>query len=537
MVPVEPMQVAVVKSVSSTNSAKDGKSGKSFAKTLTSESDKNAMDVDSKVKSDDNSQLLALMAGMVPPVVVGVVPVKQATGDVSNGDTTNATATPLVKVDPNTAQAKLVTAFPDGSQVQSSKVVLDDAMQTQLTKAVAGTPQTKVISDAPQTKVVSDVSQAQSPKVVSTMPQPQLPNVVTDVPQIQSANVPKTQVTGAAQPQLNASVDSSQSQLAALVGKMTSENVPVDNSKLAELTALQSQVQMQSNPTSIQVDGKDLAAQNATLVTGNPVLATNIVPSLIPVTANTSSNVNNSKQVDSKKIGIDPTSVGKVQIATGVGGVVNAVDVKPVLSAQATEAVVDALTSDKKNQAESVAPVQSAKDPDAFANLLNQQGLKMESQVTSDVKQVASQPVADPYDITTQIVDQARLVAGNKNTEMIIQLKPEHLGELTLKVTVENGVVSASFHSNSPEVRTVIESSLYQLKQELSSQGLKVDNVGVYAGLGQFFSNQQQTGNQQQPVVKVPNNSRTEEDLVESFDAITAAVDKTADATGVDYRA
>ena len=33
-------------------------------------------------------------------------------------------------------------------------------------------------------------------------------------------------------------------------------------------------------------------------------------------------------------------------------------------------------------------------------------------------------------------------------------------------------------------MRAIIETSMIQLKHELQAQGLKVDNVGVYAGLG-----------------------------------------------------
>ena len=84
---------------------------------------------------------------------------------------------------------------------------------------------------------------------------------------------------------------------------------------------------------------------------------------------------------------------------------------------------------------------------------------------------------------------------------MDIKLSPEHLGDLTLKVSVANGgAVTASFHSDNAQVRTMLENSLIQLKQELEAKGMKVDNVEVYAGLGDFMSNGQnnQTNSQQQ---------------------------------------
>lgn len=88
------------------------------------------------------------------------------------------------------------------------------------------------------------------------------------------------------------------------------------------------------------------------------------------------------------------------------------------------------------------------------------------------------------YEVARQIVEQARLLRMPEQTEMVIRLKPEYLGELTLKVSVAaSGAVNAAFHTDNAAVRTIIETSMIQLKQELQAQGLKVDNVGVYAGL------------------------------------------------------
>ena len=105
------------------------------------------------------------------------------------------------------------------------------------------------------------------------------------------------------------------------------------------------------------------------------------------------------------------------------------------------------------------------------------------TQQATQTAQAAQQPQTD-YDIPQQIVDQARLIQRGQDTEMVIHLKPEHLGDLTLRVSVGvDGAVNASFHSNNAEVRTIIENTLVQLKQDLNDQGIKVDNVGVYAGL------------------------------------------------------
>ena len=146
-------------------------------------------------------------------------------------------------------------------------------------------------------------------------------------------------------------------------------------------------------------------------------------------------------------------------------------------------------------------------------------------------------PFADVHQVTEQIVAQTRLIAKPQNTEMIIKLKPEHLGELTLKVAVENGVVNASFHSNNSEVRNIIEQSLPQLKLDLANNGLKVDNVSVSAELDQFLPNHDQDRNSRQQFIKLTN-KKDAEGFVEAIDGELAEgrIPGNNSQDGVDYR-
>ena len=156
--------------------------------------------------------------------------------------------------------------------------------------------------------------------------------------------------------------------------------------------------------------------------------------------------------------------------------------------------------------------------------------------------QATQQPQTD-YDIPQQIVDQARLIQRGQETEMVIHLKPEHLGDLTLRVSVgADGAVNASFHSSNAEVRTIIENTLVQLKQDLNNQGIKVDNVGVYAGLadgglpqdgGQQQAYQQQGSGQQHSARE---SAEAFEDEQELAAALAAQKDSDAATDGVDYR-
>ena len=156
----------------------------------------------------------------------------------------------------------------------------------------------------------------------------------------------------------------------------------------------------------------------------------------------------------------------------------------------------------------------------------------------------AAAPQAMPqtdYEVPKQIVDQARLIQRGQDTEMVIHLKPEHLGDLTLRVSVgTDGAVNASFHSNNAEVRTIIENTLVQLRQELNNQGLKVDNVGVYAGLADGGLPQDQ--GQQQAFQQGSQHQHTTRESAAAFEdgqelaAALAAQEGSIATDGVDYR-
>ncbi len=333
-------------------------------------------------------------------------------------------------------------------------------------------------------------------------------------------------------------MNTSQKQLAALLTKGTDVNMAAGNTDAKQFT-MQLQEVLQNKQLAEQTQISDSSSNKISATTNNALLEA--VPSFALVNSNAAGKTNTMPQADNKKT--TPTQTGSATLDSTQ--LLDSVDAKPVTTSPLLTNVVSAVENEsesgtmllggkKQLSVESLLPNQTTNTTETFAGALNQQTMKNEGQVAvSDGKQVAQQPVKDSYHVASQIVDQARLISGQKNTEMIIQLKPEHLGELTLKVTVESGVVSASFHSNNSEVRNIIEASLPQLKQELSNQGLKIENVDVYAGLGDFFSNGHHES-RQKPEVKVQN-KKIEEDFLDALDDSTSIVESTSE-SGVDYR-
>ncbi|WP_196599516.1 flagellar hook-length control protein FliK [Pectinatus frisingensis] len=162
---------------------------------------------------------------------------------------------------------------------------------------------------------------------------------------------------------------------------------------------------------------------------------------------------------------------------------------------------------------------------------------------TAAAQPKAAQQNQQAYDIAGQIVKNAQLIKANDNSQMVINLQPEHLGELSLKITVQaDGVVNASFHSDNAQVRNIIQASVVQLRQDLQEQGIKVDNINVYSGLSDLMSNGQNGSgqfaqNNKKSAYRI-NQLTDAAGQMEDFDTITSVIGQNSsqESEGIDYK-
>lgn len=82
-------------------------------------------------------------------------------------------------------------------------------------------------------------------------------------------------------------------------------------------------------------------------------------------------------------------------------------------------------------------------------------------------------------DVIAQIMEKLKVSVKPDLSEVRILLRPEQLGEVSLKIATQNGIVTAQFIAENQKVKEIIESNFNQLRDMLSEQGVDVGALEV----------------------------------------------------------
>ena len=105
---------------------------------------------------------------------------------------------------------------------------------------------------------------------------------------------------------------------------------------------------------------------------------------------------------------------------------------------------------------------------------------------------------ADRENLFPKLVQTMETIVQEERTEVRIQLKPDHLGELKIKLSMERGIMVAEFIVENQAVREVIASQLPQLQTALQDHGTQVADLSVSIGFGEARPDEQGQPNQRQ---------------------------------------
>ncbi|WEK56187.1 MAG: flagellar hook-length control protein FliK [Candidatus Cohnella colombiensis] len=150
----------------------------------------------------------------------------------------------------------------------------------------------------------------------------------------------------------------------------------------------------------------------------------------------------------------------------------NVVDSSEADASEKTATTVTAVTSSSADQS-------AGADAKPAWTLMNNDQTLAAHQVAkpSQPAQVPVQQFAEQMD--KQIVKQFLLTQGNGISEAKLLLTPEHLGQVEVRIVMQNGQMTAQFMTNNPMAKELLDNQMAQLRTSLQSQGLQVERLEV----------------------------------------------------------
>ena len=118
-------------------------------------------------------------------------------------------------------------------------------------------------------------------------------------------------------------------------------------------------------------------------------------------------------------------------------------------------------------------------------------------------QQVQSQPAATPYTtvdpqaIIEQVVKGIVTTNSGSTSEVRLRLQPDHLGDVSLKLTVTGNTITANVTAQNADVRDALLSGQQQLARSLAQAGLALGKFSVNVSGGNAGFTQQQSQQQQ----------------------------------------
>ncbi len=96
--------------------------------------------------------------------------------------------------------------------------------------------------------------------------------------------------------------------------------------------------------------------------------------------------------------------------------------------------------------------------------------------------EIIMRPQVDTSVVLQQVVEKAETLLSEDKSEVVMQLKPESLGKISLKVIHERGEIMARFVAENEQVKAILESNMQLLKDSLQKNGVHIQSLSVSVG-------------------------------------------------------
>ena len=117
-------------------------------------------------------------------------------------------------------------------------------------------------------------------------------------------------------------------------------------------------------------------------------------------------------------------------------------------------------------------------------------------------------------------------MSNNGLKELTVKVNPGNLGEITIKLVQEDGVMKANLKANSKETTDLLSQNLADIKKQLGEQNIKIADVNIelyqddttFFKRTRFWKDNFQKNKEETIIIAQSNSSKVIADTEEEFD-------------------
>jgi flagellar hook-length control protein FliK len=144
------------------------------------------------------------------------------------------------------------------------------------------------------------------------------------------------------------------------------------------------------------------------------------------------------------------------------------------------------LKKDSKSEDSNSKENSRSENPNKFDIPQNEQNIaslgkpkKIDVQLLEMKSQVDNTSQSTKHPVVTQVVQKMEVMILAGKQQMVIQLSPDHLGQVEIRIDIEDDVVRLNVRVENDQVKQILESSTQILKDNLSNQNVHLDKIDV----------------------------------------------------------
>ncbi|MBU3155089.1 flagellar hook-length control protein FliK [Clostridium estertheticum] len=133
---------------------------------------------------------------------------------------------------------------------------------------------------------------------------------------------------------------------------------------------------------------------------------------------------------------------------------------------------------------------------------------------TSDASKVLSTNlVVDKNNFEADVIKSVKFMEINNIKDLTVKMNPRELGEITIKLTMESGIMKASILAQNKETYNLLNNNVQDIQDRLKNMDIKIQSLDINVYEDSTFFNKNSSGNNNNNNGKQDNDSKTNVDI------------------------